>query len=114
MDQKEPPKHKSWGEESRVNDKGGGRPLPPRASSGLVGSSWTPPNLFSMPKIPINIETPRNKPRWGVPPPQASIATKNQWGARSGILPEGETITGGHLHHPCGLHDEEGVVHPRG
>ena len=26
----------------------------------------------------------------------------------------GESITGGHLHHSDGLHDEEGVVHPRG
>ena len=26
----------------------------------------------------------------------------------------GESITRGHLHHPGGLHDEEGVVHPRG
>ena len=26
----------------------------------------------------------------------------------------GEGITGGHLHHPGGLHDQEGVVHPRG
>ena len=67
-----------------------------------------------MPKIPINTKTPRKKPRSGVPPPQASVATKNKLGARSGTLPEGETITGGHLHHPCGLHDEEGVVHPRG
>ena len=39
---------------------------------------------------------------------------KNQSGARSGTLPEGEIITGGHLRHPYGLHDEEGVVHPRG
>ena len=73
-----------------------------------------PLDLFSPPKIPINRETPRNKPRSGVPPPQASVATKNQSGARSGTLLEGETITGGHLHHPGGLHDEEGVVHPQG
>ena len=71
-------------------------------------------DLFPPPKIPINTETPRNKPRWGVPSPQASRATKNQSGARFGTLSEGETITGGHLHHPGGLHDEEGVVHPRG
>jgi len=30
------------------------------------------------PKIPINTETPKKKPRLGVPPPQASVATKNQ------------------------------------
>ena len=52
--------------------------------------------------------------RSGVPPPQASVATKNLSGACSGTLPEGEPITGGHLHHPGALHDEEGVVHPRG
>ena len=52
--------------------------------------------------------------RSGVPPPQASLATKNQSGPYSGTLPEGGSFTGGHLHHPGALHDEEGVVHPRG
>ena len=52
--------------------------------------------------------------RSGVPPPQASVATKNQSGPYSGTLPEGGTLTDGHLHHPGALHDEEGVVHPRG
>ena len=52
--------------------------------------------------------------RSGVPPPQASVATKNQLGPCSGTLPEGGTLTGGHLHHSGALHDEEGVVHPRG
>ena len=66
------------------------------------------------PKNPINIETIRNNPRSKVPLPQASIATKNQSRPRSGTLPEGKIITGGHLHHPGDHHDEEGVVHPRG
>ena len=52
--------------------------------------------------------------RSGVPPLQASVATKNQSGPCSGTLPEWGTLTGGHLHHPGALHDEEGVVHPRG
>ena len=52
--------------------------------------------------------------RSGVPPPQASIATKNQSGPCSGSLPEGGSLTGGHLHHLGALHDEEGVVFPRG
>ena len=52
--------------------------------------------------------------RSGVPPPQASVATKNQSRPCSGTLPEGGSLTGGHLHHPGALHDEEGVVHPRG
>ena len=54
----------------------------------------------------------QNRP--GVPPPQAFVATKNQSGPCSGTLLEGESLTSGHLHHPGALHDEEGVVHPRG
>ena len=49
-----------------------------------------------------------------VPSVQASGATKNLSGARSSTLPKGEPLTGGHLHHPDAIHDEEGVVHPRG
>ena len=60
---------------------------------------------------PKNIE---GRNRSGAPPPQASVATKNQSGPCSGTLPEWESLTGGHLHHPSALHDEEGVVHPRG
>ena len=52
--------------------------------------------------------------RSGVPPPQASVATKNQSGPYSGTLPEGGSLTGGHLHHPGDIDDEEGVVQPRG
>ena len=66
------------------------------------------------PKNPINRETIRNKPRLEVPLPQASIATENQSRPRSDTLSEGGIISGGHLHHPGGHHDEEGVVHPRG
>ena len=66
--------------------------------------------LYS-PTYPKNIH---GEDRLGVPPPQASVATKNLSGARSGTLPEGEPIVGGHLHHFDALHDEEGVVHPRG
>ena len=60
---------------------------------------------------PKNIE---EHNRSGVPPPQASIATKNRSGPCSGTLPEGGSLTGGHLHLPGTLHDEEGVVHPGG
>ena len=59
-------------------------------------------------------KTIREQNRSGVPPPQASVATKNQSGPCSGTLPEGGPLTSGHLHHPGALHDEEGVVHPRG
>ena len=63
--------------------------------------------------IPIYPENIQEHNRSGVPPPQASVATKNQSGPCSGTLPEGGSLTGGHLHHPGALRDEEGVVHPR-
>ena len=66
------------------------------------------------PYILLYPKTSRTEDRSGVLPPQAFIATKNLSGARFGTLSEGESITGGHLHHPDALHDEEGVVHPRG
>ena len=81
---------------------------PPRTRPLPCRHLMDPPDLLPTQKIPIDIETPRNKPRSGVPLLQASIATKNQSGARSGTLPEGETITGGNLHH------EEGVVYAQG
>jgi hypothetical protein len=39
----------------------------------------------------INTETPRNNPRSGVLPTQTFVAMKNQSGAYSGTLPEGES-----------------------
>ena len=98
--------------ESRAAHEGGGhspwaRPLPCEHPGG-------PPTYPLHPYIPTYPKTSRTEDRSGVPPPQASVATKNLSGARSGTLPEGEPITGGHLHHPGALHDEEGVVHPRG
>ena len=79
--------------------------------------SWAPQapptDFFRLYKTtyPKNID---NKDRSRVPPPQASVATKNLSGALPGTLPEGGSFTGGHLHHPGAIHDEEGVVHPRG
>ena len=56
----------------------------------------------------------REHNRSGVPLPEASIATENQ--SRPVLAPcqRGESLSGGHLHHPGALHDEEGVVTPRG
>ena len=87
---------------------------PPRRAFHSRGPLVAPPtDFFCLYKsiYPKNIE---EHNRSGVPPPQASVATKNLSGARSGTLPEGGSLTGGHLHHPGALHDEEGVVHPRG
>ena len=78
------------------------------------GQPGGPPTYPLHPYIPTYPKTSRREDKLGVSPPQASVATKNHSGARSGTLLEGEPITGGHLHHPGALHDEEGVVHPRG
>ena len=78
------------------------------------GAPEAPPTYPLHPYIPTYHKTSRTENRSGVPPPQASVATKSQSGPYFGTLPEGGTLTGGHLHHPGALHDEEGVVHPRG
>ena len=52
--------------------------------------------------------------RSGVPPPEASVATENQSRPVPAPYRRGKSLSGGHLRHPGALHDEEGVVHPRG
>ena len=89
------------------------RPPPGRAPL-FHGPLVAPPTDYFRLYIPIYPKNIEGKDRSGVPPPQASVATKNLLGARSGTLPEGGSLIGGHLHHPSALHDEEGVVHPRG
>ena len=78
------------------------------------GAPVAPPTYPLHPYIPTYPKTSRREDRSGVPPPQASVASKNLSGALPGALPEGDPITGGHLHHLGAIHDEEGVVHPRG
>ena len=101
-------------ESTQSNQRGrheaGGAPTPLGAPSTLVA----PLTYFFLLYIPIYPKTFEKQNRSGVPPPQASVATKNHSGPCSGTLTEGGTLTGGHLHHPGALHDEEGVVHPRG
>ena len=93
---------------------GGGRALPPGRAPLPRGAPVAPPTFSLHPYIPTYPKTSRTENRSGVPPSQASVATKNQSGPRSGTMPEGDPFTGGHLHHPGAIHDEEGVVHPRG
>ena len=93
---------------------GGGRAHPPRARPLPRGAPVAPPTYSFHPYKPTYRKISRTEDRSGVPPQQACVATKNLSGALSGALPEGDPITGGHLHHPGALHDEEGVVHPRG
>ena len=85
----------------------GARPPPGRAPLPR-GASVAPPTYPLHPYIPTYPKTSRIEDRSGVPLPQASVATKNQLGPCFGTLPEGGTLTGGHLHHPGALHDEEG------
>ena len=92
----------------------GGAPTPPGRTLPSRGPLEAPLTDFFHLYISIYPKTIGEQNRSGVPPPQASVATKNQSGPCSGTLPEGGSLTGGHLHHPGALHDEEGVVHPRG
>ena len=64
------------------------RPLPREHPGG-------PPTYPLHPYIPTYPKTSRIEDISGVPPPQASVATKNQSGPCSGILPEGGSLTGG-------------------
>ena len=99
----------------RASRRPGDRRVPPYWARPLSRGplEHLPTDFFRLykPTYPKTIEY---QDRSGVPPPQASVATKNLSGARSGTLPEGEPIIGGHLHHPGAIHDEEGLVHPRG
>ena len=52
--------------------------------------------------------------RSGDPPPEASLATENQYRPVMAPCRRGESLSDGHLHHPGTLHDKEGVVLPRG
>ena len=56
----------------------------------------------------------REKNRSGVPPSQAFVATQNQSRPIPAPCRRGESLSGAYLHRPGALHDEEGVVHPRG
>ena len=101
-------------EDTRGAHEGGGAPSPPGRAPLPRGALVAPPTFSFHPYIPTYPKTSKTEDRSGVPPPQASVATKNQSGPYSGTLAEGDPITGGHLHHPGAIHDEEGVVHPRG
>ena len=106
----------TWSARQGINEertRQGARPPPGRAlhPHGPLVAPLTYFFLLYIPIYPKNFGEPN---RSGVPPPQASVATKKHSGPCSGTLPEGGSLTGGHLHHPGALHDEEGVVLPRG
>ena len=91
---------------------GGGTPA--RAHPLPRGAPEAPPTYFLHPYILTYPKTSRTDNRSGVPPPEASVATENQSRPVPAPCRRGESLSGDHLHHPGALHDEEGVVLPRG
>ena len=85
----------------------GARPLP-------RGAPEAPPTYPLHPYIPTYRKTSRTENRSGVPPPEASVATESQSRPVPAPCLRGKSLSGVHLHHPGALHDEEGVVLPRG
>ena len=96
----------------RGDHEGGGRP--PRARPLSRGALVAPLACFFCLYNSIYPKTSRTKDRSGVPPPEASVATENQSRPVPAPCRRGQSLSGGHLHHPGALPDEEGVVLPRG
>ena len=111
-------KHTRWTwtprqEPREVLTRVGGR-APPRAHPLPRGAPKAPPTYFLHPYIFTYPKTSRTHNRSGVPPSEASVATENQSRPVPAPCRRGQSFSGGHLHHPGALHDEEGVVLPRG
>ena len=98
----------STSEDTGGAHEGGGRGPLPR------GAPVAPPTYSFHPYIPTYHKTSRREIRLGVPPPEASVATESQSRPVPAPCRRGQSLSDGHLHHPGALHDEEGVVHPRG
>ena len=82
----------TWSGHQAINEaakRQGARPPPGRALHPR-GPLVAPLSDFFHLYIPIYPKTFGEQNRLGVPPPQASVATKNQSGPCSGTLPEGE------------------------
>ena len=99
--------------EASRKPRGRGRP-PPRRALHPRGPLVAPPTYFFLLYISIYPKNIGEHNRLGVPPPQASVATENQSRPVPAPCRRGESLSGGHLHHPGALHDKEGVVHPWG
>ena len=92
----------------------GGRALGGQAHPHPRGPLVAPLTDFFSLYISIYPKNIREHNRSGVPPPEASVATESQSRPVPAPCRRGQSLSGGHLHHPGALHDEEGVVHPRG
>ena len=91
----------------------GGAPYP-LGSPPTSGPPRRPPCLVPDAKNPYKYRNPRKETKIGSSAPQASLATENQSSLVPASCRRGESLSGGHLHHPGALHDKEGLVHPRG
>ena len=87
---------------------------PPRRAPLPCGPLRAPPTCSFLLYISIYPKNIREHHRSGVPPPEASVATETQSRPVPAPCRRGQSFSGGHLHHPGALHDEEGVVLPRG
>ena len=83
--------------ETRAAHEGGGRAPLPR------GAPVAPPTYFLHPYISSYPKTSRTHNRSRVPPPEASVATKNQSRPVPAPCQRGQSLSGGHLHHPTAL-----------
>ena len=91
----------------------GARP-PPRARPLPRGAPVAPLTCFFCLYNSIYPKTSGTNNRSRVPPPEASVATESQSRPVPAPCRRGQSFSGGHLHHPGALHDEEGVVLPQG
>ena len=78
------------------------------------GAPVAPPTYPLHPYILLCPKTSRTEDRSGVPLPQASVAPKTSREPVPAPCRRGQSLSGVHIHHPGALHDEEGVVLPRG
>ena len=94
----------------QAGQKVGGAPMGVGAPSTLMA----PLTDFFLLYISIYPKTIEEQNRLGVLPLEASVATESQSRPVPAPCRRGQSLSGGHLHHPGALHDEEGVVLPRG
>ena len=108
--------HRTWSGRQEITEKATrqGARLPPGRALHPRGPLVAPLTYFFRLYISIYPKNIREHDRPGVPPPEASVATESQSRPVPAPCWRGKSFSGGHLHHPGALHDEEGVVLPRG
>ena len=93
---------------------GGGRALPPWARPPISWTTRRPPGREIDAKNFNKYRNPQKETKIGSSTSASLCRHQKPIGTLFRHPTGGVTLTGGHLHHPGALHDEEGVVHPRG